>query len=695
MARLLGSVVLVTLAAGLQACSPAPELGGPGNSRWGEGADDDDDDAPRDAGVLPQVCEARPSVRDAGSAIGKKPPARLTDLLTAASPPPPISGGTIAVSSDGMKVVAADPDRDNIYVIDPETAVFQTISVDKGSEPGRVVLDGSSRAHVVLRNKSAIVSIDLKTAKIVQQTTVCSQPRGIAFDRDNAALLVACASGELTTLSAATHAELARTFVALDLRDVLVTKTGERFVSRYRSAELLKLSADGSVATLSAPMTAQEARVSNVSDVSFPLPTSDVVSPGACSAVGPTPTRSAPSGVVAVSMSPTLAWKTIAGADGLPLMVHQQSQDDEVVIQQAGGYGGGGSSCDTISHPAVTKYDVGGTPGPALRVNASGSIVDVAQSPDGKWLAFAQPGAFLGGARGTVAVVGATSSALSDASASVDPASLKPCVVNQEWGNDIQATAVTFDPDGKLYVFSREPAQLSVFTQTSVDASLAQLEETLVLPLSDVSVRDTGHELFHADVGTGLSCVSCHGEALDDGHVWNFQNFGPRRTQNIRGGLLSTLPLHWEGDLSTFQNLVDEVMTRRMGGFAVEPRYSDALASWIDKTPALKLESAHTPDTDATVARGKALFESAEATCASCHSGPALTNNQTVDVGTGGNFQVPSLHGLALRAPFMHDGCAKTLADRFDPGCGGASHGNTAQLSEADKLDLISYLETL
>jgi cytochrome c peroxidase len=81
--------------------------------------------------------------------------------------------------------------------------------------------------------------------------------------------------------------------------------------------------------------------------------------------------------------------------------------------------------------------------------------------------------------------------------------------------------------------------------------------------------------------------------------------------------------------------------------------------------------------------------------CASCHNGASLTNNLSVDVGTGGTFQVPSLHGLALHAPFMHDGCAATLAERFEPGCGGSAHGKTSQLSEAELLDLVSYLETL
>ena len=49
--------------------------------------------------------------------------------------------------------------------------------------------------------------------------------------------------------------------------------------------------------------------------------------------------------------------------------------------------------------------------------------------------------------------------------------------------------------------------------------------------------------------------------------------------------------------------------------------------------------------------RGKALFHSGTVGCAACHGGPDLTNNQSYDVGTGGVFQVPQLHGLKLRAP--------------------------------------------
>jgi cytochrome c peroxidase len=63
-------------------------------------------------------------------------------------------------------------------------------------------------------------------------------------------------------------------------------------------------------------------------------------------------------------------------------------------------------------------------------------------------------------------------------------------------------------------------------------------------------------------------------------------------------------------------------------------------------------------------------------------------------VGTGRKFKIPSLIGVAARAPFMHDGCAATLADRFGA-CGGSEHGSTASLTPGQVSDLVAYMETL
>ena len=96
--------------------------------------------------------------------------------------------------------------------------------------------------------------------------------------------------------------------------------------------------------------------------------------------------------------------------------------------------------------------------------------------------------------------------------------------------------------------------------------------------------------------------------------------------------------------------------------------------------------------------RGKEVFHSRAVGCASCHSGSNFTNNESRYVGTDERvlMQVPPLVGIGYRAPFMHDGCAPTLAARFDPACGGGEeHGNTAHLTATELGDLVAYLESL
>ena len=115
-----------------------------------------------------------------------------------------------------------------------------------------------------------------------------------------------------------------------------------------------------------------------------------------------------------------------------------------------------------------------------------------------------------------------------------------------------------------------------------------------------------------------------------------------------------------------------------------------SVGAWLDAQP-MPLG----PDQDVDAAtRGRSLFEDAALGCAGCHGGDALTTNETVDVGTGGAFQVPSLRGVAWRAPYFHDGCAETL-DHVLVGAYGAEHPNAATLDDASRADLATYLRTL
>jgi cytochrome c peroxidase len=118
---------------------------------------------------------------------------------------------------------------------------------------------------------------------------------------------------------------------------------------------------------------------------------------------------------------------------------------------------------------------------------------------------------------------------------------------------------------------------------------------------------------------------------------------------------------------------------------------ASALQDWLF---ALQPPPAPRRADDPAAARGRALFEG-QAQCSTCHSGKKLTDNRSVDVGTGESLQVPSLVGIAYRAPFIHDGCAATLRDRFDDSCGGDKHGETADLTGEQIDDLVAYLESL
>ncbi|AKU94330.1 surface antigen protein [Labilithrix luteola] len=129
-----------------------------------------------------------------------------------------------------------------------------------------------------------------------------------------------------------------------------------------------------------------------------------------------------------------------------------------------------------------------------------------------------------------------------------------------------------------------------------------------------------------------------------------------------------------------------------MSGPQLQLDQKNALQTWLFALPAPAKSGVLD---DAAVARGKTVFEDTKVGCATCHSGAHFTNSATVDVGTGGAFQVPSLIGVGARAPFLHDGSAMTLRDRFASQGGGDRHGHTSSLSGAQISDLIAYLESL
>jgi mono/diheme cytochrome c family protein len=608
------------------------------------------------------------------------------EVTTSAVTPPSISGGTLTILRDGSAAIVSDPERDRISIVDLATmGVRATVPLQAGDEPGRSVEDGGQRVHVALRRGGGVATIDARTGLLIERRAVCKSPRGLAFDAASQLVHVACAEGKLVSLPANGGAAVRSLALPNDLRDVVV-QGGELWVSRFKSAELLRVDAQGALsARASIPR-----RLGMLNKI---VKSGDVESFEQMS----------------VNVDAGVAWRTVVSPAGGAVIIHQQEVVDDIPISKpsangsAYGGGAGGFDCSGIVKNAVT---VVGASGAMTTTTLAGAPlpVDVAVSADRRWLAVAHAGtADMGAPRPFVEFAGdggVSGSAIGPARIGGGAISVMPVdffANNTVSDNSCsfptaapfvneQVTAVAFAPNGTLLAQTREPPTLIVIPDVQLGSSVS-------ISLPGEARADTGHDIFHRDAGGGIACASCHPEGSEDGKTWRFVGTGERRTQPLNVGLRDTAPFHWNGDLENMGELMSEVFVGRMGGVRESAPRLSSLSEWLFALPAPP--ALH--DADAASARGKELFDSAEVGCATCHSGSKLTNNQSVAIDNSAKtkLQVPSLVAIGYRAPFMHTGCAATLADRFDPACGGDAHGNTAQLTQPQLDDLIAYLESL
>jgi mono/diheme cytochrome c family protein len=321
---------------------------------------------------------------------------------------------------------------------------------------------------------------------------------------------------------------------------------------------------------------------------------------------------------------------------------------------------------------AITHVKPDGTAVAVAPMLHAALAVDVALSPDGSQLAFASAG------RKIVETMPIAALSAHDDDECGDPQdNIGVGVIDDELG---MPTSVAYAPNGDLLVYYPELPALVVHHGDS--------SRTIRLP--GPFGYDAGRAMFHRQTRSGMACASCHPEGREDGQVWEF-GFGPRRTQSLAGGILARAPFHWSGDMADIDQLMTDVFERRMAAFTSTHSERVSLGPWLDRIPA----PAPVIADEAAIARGEALFTSPEQGCLSCHQGESFTTNALADVGTGGVFKTPSLIGVGARAPFLHNGCALTLRDRFGVCGGGEAHGRTAHLTQDEISDLVAYLESL
>jgi len=242
--------------------------------------------------------------------------------------------------------------------------------------------------------------------------------------------------------------------------------------------------------------------------------------------------------------------------------------------------------------------------------------------------------------------------------------------------------------------------------------------QTLKAPPSRLdSDLAAGRQLFHTATNPrvaqgAVACASCHRDGRDDGRTWAGQG-AFRETPALAGrDLAHTAPYGWNGEYPTLQQYIAFTIKERLRGTGLSAPDLEALARYVRSglhrvdRPAVALSRSAT--------HGKALFESDQLGCTTCHPADGtFADGARHDVGSlsGGErvawtrshrgvageasstFDTPSLLGLGLTAPYLHDGSASTLGEVFKRL--GNHMGQVEQLSSSERDSLVAYLATL
>ena len=211
-----------------------------------------------------------------------------------------------------------------------------------------------------------------------------------------------------------------------------------------------------------------------------------------------------------------------------------------------------------------------------------------------------------------------------------------------------------------------------------------------------------GRRLFHAAgdqriSADGRACASCHPDGRDDSLTWATPE-GPRNTPMLAGRLTETGPFGWNGASDTVGSHLHHTL-QRLRGRGLEKHEVAALESFVS---GMRAPTVHVPTVgnEATkIARGKALFDSAETACASCHTSGAAVDGVAHDVqskakaDTDIKFDTPSLRFVGGTAPYFHDGRYRTLRELLVGSDGKMGHVSHLPSEDVDALE--AYLRTL
>ena len=242
-----------------------------------------------------------------------------------------------------------------------------------------------------------------------------------------------------------------------------------------------------------------------------------------------------------------------------------------------------------------------------------------------------------------------------------------------------------------------------------VDLEARTVAQTIPLGgAAQPSLARQGEAIFY-DGRRGLdqwySCHSCHWEGGTNAVAMDTHNDGSERTFKTVLALqhvTHTAPWTWHGWQQDLESSIHKSMTETMLG--PEPTSEDirALTAYfetLDRPPNPYRDAAgnFTPAAE----RGRLVFESEKAGCATCHSGPLYSDGQIHDVGLGAEndvyqgFNTPSLLGAYNRVALLHNGRAKNLEQLLTEFHNPRDVTGLGELTDEERSDLIEFVKSL
>ena len=601
----------------------------------------------------------------------------------------PERSGTVAVDGANDRVWVVNRDAGTVAAISL-TDMLVTDEVATGADPRSVALAPSGALWVVSQLDDTITVIDSGAMQVSTTVDVGygAAPYGVAFEPDgDRAFVTLEQTGELLVLDA-DGVELDRISLAPDrpypptVRGLAAAGDGRVLVTQWISAP------DGGI----------------VFDVN--VDTGEVNPIVLASSPGPDTTtdgRGVPNGLGSVALSPdgTSAW--------IPATKSNIERGEYLDGQPL-------NTTNTV-RTIVARVDLdSGSEDPSERVDFDDhdSAVAVEISPLGDLVFVAS--------RGTnrVDVIDAYSGDLVSG-----------------FSTPLGPDGLVLDEDGRLWVHCFTSRTLAVYDVSGILAGtdtstrrLAEIQTVANEPLTDAELL--GLQIFYNGNSPEMSqdgyisCGSCHTDGAHDGMVWDFTDRGEglRNTIDLRGRAgTGHGPVHWTGNFDEIHDFENDIRLAFGGGglmtdeeFMAEDRSDplggakegvsarlDALAAYVATFDTFPRSPYRDDSGQMTEEAERGLQVFVQQDCLDCHSGDALTDSAVGvlhDVGTstdasGGRrgealpgFDTPTLRGLWMSPPYLHDGSAETLEDVLRvPG-----HGDAQDLSAEDMAALVAFL---